>query len=74
VLSNHLLSDVRIRCQYLQRLLFPPTFHLISIAPECRLKSGHKNSKQIVWKCVTVQIIGDDSNKSKLLIQEEIKR
>jgi hypothetical protein len=24
-----------------------------------------KNSKEIVWKCVTVQIFGDDSNKSK---------
>jgi hypothetical protein len=34
-------------------------------SPECRLKSGHKNSKQIVWKCVTVQIFGDDSNKYK---------
>jgi hypothetical protein len=32
-------------------------------APECRSKSGHKNSKQIIWKCVTVQIFGDDSNK-----------
>jgi hypothetical protein len=28
-------------------------------------KSGHKNCKQIVWKYVTVQIFGDDSNKSK---------
>jgi hypothetical protein len=28
-------------------------------------KSGHKNGKQIVWKCVTVQIFGDDSKKSK---------
>jgi hypothetical protein len=26
---------------------------------------GHKNSKQIVWQCVTVQIFGDESNKSK---------
>jgi hypothetical protein len=26
---------------------------------------GHRNSKQIVWKCITVQIFGDDSNKSK---------
>jgi hypothetical protein len=34
-------------------------------SPECRSKSGHKNSKQVVWKCVTVQIFGDDSNKSK---------
>jgi hypothetical protein len=31
---------------------------------ECRSKSGHKNSKQIVWKYGTVQIFGDDSKKS----------
>jgi hypothetical protein len=30
-----------------------------------RSKSGYKNSKQIVWKCVTVQIFGDDINNSK---------
>jgi hypothetical protein len=30
-----------------------------------RSKSGHKNRKQIVWKCVTFQIFGEDSNKSK---------
>jgi hypothetical protein len=24
-----------------------------------------KNNKQIVWKCVTVQMFGDDSNKLK---------
>jgi hypothetical protein len=35
------------------------------LSTERRLKSGHKNSKQIVWKFVTVQIFGDDSNKSK---------
>jgi hypothetical protein len=31
------------------------------------LLSRYKNigSKQVVWKCVTVQIFGDDSNKSK---------
>jgi hypothetical protein len=34
-------------------------------SPECRPKSGHKNSKQIIWKCVTVQIFGDNSNNSK---------
>jgi hypothetical protein len=28
-------------------------------------KSGHKSSKQIVWKCVTVQIFGNDSNNLK---------
>jgi hypothetical protein len=26
---------------------------------------GHRNSKQIIWKCVTIQIFVDDSNKSK---------
>jgi hypothetical protein len=35
------------------------------LSAECRSKSGHKNRKHIVWKCVTVQIFGDDSNKSK---------
>jgi hypothetical protein len=34
-------------------------------SPEYRSKSGHKNSKEIVWNCVTVQIFGDDCNKSK---------
>jgi hypothetical protein len=34
-------------------------------SPESRLKSGHKNSKQVVCKCVPVQIFGNDSNKSK---------
>jgi hypothetical protein len=33
--------------------------------PECRPKSGNKNRKQIIWKCVTVQVFGNDSNKSK---------
>jgi hypothetical protein len=28
-------------------------------------KSGHKNIKQVVLKCVTIQIFGDNSNKSK---------
>jgi hypothetical protein len=28
-------------------------------------KSGHKNSIQIVWKCVTVKLFGNYSNKSK---------
>jgi hypothetical protein len=41
-------------------------------SPECRSKSVHKNSKQIVWKCVTLQIFGDDSNNQNL-IREEIK-
>jgi hypothetical protein len=36
-------------------------------------QSGHKNSKQIIWKCVTVQIFEDDSNKSKF-DSGEIKR
>jgi hypothetical protein len=39
-------------------------------SPECKSKSGHKSSKQIVWKCVTVQIFGDDSNKSKFNSEE----
>jgi hypothetical protein len=34
-------------------------------SPECKSKSGHKTSKQIVWKCVTVQIFGDYCNKPK---------
>jgi hypothetical protein len=34
-------------------------------SPENRSKSGHKNNKQIVWKYVTVQILGDDNNKSE---------
>jgi hypothetical protein len=34
---------------------------------ECRQKQSlHKNSKQVVSKCVTVRIFGKDSNKSKL--------
>jgi hypothetical protein len=28
-------------------------------------KSGHKNRKQIVWKCVIGKIFGDNSNQSK---------
>jgi hypothetical protein len=40
------------------------TKYLVSISsPECRSKSEHKNNKQIVWKCVTIQIFEDDSNK-----------
>jgi hypothetical protein len=35
--------------------------------------SRHKNSTQIILKCVTVQIFGDDSNKPKF-DSEEIKR
>jgi hypothetical protein len=42
-------------------------------SPECKSNSEHKNSEQIVWKCVKVQIFRDESNKSNL-IQEEIKR
>jgi hypothetical protein len=33
-------------------------------SPECRSKSGHKNSKQIISN-VSVQMFGNDSNKSK---------
>jgi hypothetical protein len=43
------------------------------LSPECRSKSGLKNSKQIVWKCVAVQIFEDASN-NKSLIQEEMRR
>jgi hypothetical protein len=32
---------------------------------ECRSKLGHKNSKLIILKCVTVQIFGDNSSNSK---------
>jgi hypothetical protein len=35
------------------------------LSPECRSKSGHKNSNQVIWKCVTVQIFWDDSKKPK---------
>jgi hypothetical protein len=34
------------------------------LLPECKPKSGYKNSKQIILKCVTVQVFGGDSNKS----------
>jgi hypothetical protein len=30
-----------------------------------RSKLGHKNSKHVILKCATVQIFGNDSNKSK---------
>jgi hypothetical protein len=33
--------------------------------PERRQKFGHKNRKQIVQKCITVQIFMNNSNKSK---------
>jgi viroplasmin and RNaseH domain-containing protein len=33
--------------------------------PEWRSKSEYKNSKQIVLKCIKVQIFGDDGNESK---------
>jgi hypothetical protein len=28
-------------------------------------KIGEKNRKQFIWKCVTVLVFGNDSNKSK---------
>jgi hypothetical protein len=34
------------------------------MSSECRSKSGHKSRKQIIWKCITVQIFGNDNNKS----------
>jgi hypothetical protein len=42
-------------------------FMLLSRHKNVILKSGHKNSKHVIWKLVAVQIrvIGDDSNKSK---------
>jgi hypothetical protein len=40
-------------------------YTMLSHHQECRSKLGHKISKQIIWQCVTVQIFGDDSNKSK---------
>jgi hypothetical protein len=33
--------------------------------PEYRQKFGYKNRKEIIWKGVTVQVFGNDSNKSK---------
>jgi hypothetical protein len=35
------------------------------LSPECGSELGHKNSEQIVWKRVTVQMFADDSNRSK---------
>jgi hypothetical protein len=32
---------------------------------ECRPKSGNKDRKQIIWKCVTFQLFGNDNNRSK---------
>jgi hypothetical protein len=40
-------------------------YMLLSSSPERRSKLGHKNIKPIIEKCVTVQICGNDSNKSK---------
>jgi hypothetical protein len=37
----------------------------INIVTRMQVKSGHKNSKWIVSKCVTVQIFGNNRNKSK---------
>jgi hypothetical protein len=41
------------------------TVYVAILSPERRLKSGHKNSKQTISKCVTVQIFGNNNNKSK---------
>jgi hypothetical protein len=41
------------------------TEYMLLSRHQSRSKSGHKNSKQIVSKCVTVQIFGNNSNKSK---------
>jgi hypothetical protein len=37
--------------------------YMLLSSPECRSKSGHENSKQILGKCVTVQILTNDSKK-----------
>jgi hypothetical protein len=42
------------------------TKYMLLSSPECRSKLGHKNSKEIVSKCVTVQIFEDYNKKSKL--------
>jgi hypothetical protein len=42
-------------------------------SPECRSRPEHKNSKQIVWKCVSSNIWGRHKTNQNL-IQEEIKR
>jgi hypothetical protein len=44
-------------------MLLPQTCK-IKIIIEHRLKK-FKNRKQTIWKCVTVQVFGNDSNKSK---------
>jgi hypothetical protein len=49
----------------LERNVEKTKYMLLSRQPECRSKLGHKHSKQIIWKCVIVQIFGGDSNKSK---------
>jgi hypothetical protein len=41
------------------------TVYVAISSQECRSKSGHINSKQIVGKCVTVQLFGNNSNKQK---------
>jgi hypothetical protein len=33
--------------------------------PDCKPKSGYINRKRIIWKYITVQVFGIDSNKSK---------
>jgi hypothetical protein len=39
--------------------------YMYMLSQEYKTRWGHKKSKQVIWKCVTVQIFGDDSNKSK---------
>jgi hypothetical protein len=41
------------------------TKYMLVSGPECRPKSGNKNTKQIIRKYVTVQVFGNNSNKSK---------
>jgi hypothetical protein len=37
----------------------------VSCHKEYRPKSGHDNKKEIIWKCVTVQVFGNNSNEPK---------
>jgi hypothetical protein len=41
------------------------TKYVVISSTEYRSKAGYKNRKQVVWKCVTVQILRDDSHKSE---------
>jgi hypothetical protein len=52
----------------MKKLCFVEVYNLLNATIYEVLSAFHfckKNSKQIVSKCVTVEIFGDDSNKSK---------